>query len=85
MRTADVFPEELLTGGRRLAIIDSSVDEVARPEADRKELQNRRAGFFDADRPVRDATRAGSPTAGPGFFCSAASAITATAMHIRTA
>jgi hypothetical protein len=42
----DVFPEVKLTSGRRLVIIDSSVDEVARLEADRKELQKPLCGIF---------------------------------------
>ena len=50
VQVVDVFPEVKLTSGRRLVIIDSSVDEVARLEADRKELQSLCAGFFDADR-----------------------------------
>ena len=41
-----VFPEVKLTSGRRLVIIDSSVDEVARLEADRKELQKPLCGIF---------------------------------------
>jgi hypothetical protein len=46
VQTVDVFPEVKLTSGRRLVIIDSSVDEVARLEADRKELQKPLCGIF---------------------------------------
>jgi hypothetical protein len=46
VQTADVFSEVKLTSGRRLAIIDSSVDEVARLEADRIENAKADARVF---------------------------------------
>jgi len=46
VQTADVFPGVKLTSDRRLAIIDSSVDEVVRLETDRMELQRLLCGIF---------------------------------------
>ena len=67
VQMVDVFPDVKLTSGRRLVIIDSSVDEVARLEADRKEHKNPCAGFFDADRLCGMRRGPTGKTVGPGF------------------